>query len=83
MTLDDYDVRAELTTAPRAGIMRFTFPESDQSRIQVDFSRRINVSVNARRLTSRAGSVQPDPRVLLEDVRTRGDRQHPFWAKVE
>ena len=21
--------------------------------------------------------------VLLEDVRTRGDRQHPFWAKVE
>jgi len=48
----------------------------------VDFSRRISVTVNARRLT-RAGNVQPDPRVLLEDVRTRGDRQHPFWAKVE
>ena len=25
---------------------------------------------------------QPDLSVLLEDVRTRGDRQHPFWAKV-
>ena len=25
---------------------------------------------------------QPDLTVLLEDVRTRGDRQHPFWAKV-
>ncbi|WP_254509321.1 peptidase [Anatilimnocola floriformis] len=25
---------------------------------------------------------QPDLPVLLEDVRTRGDRQHPFWAKV-
>jgi hypothetical protein len=21
--------------------------------------------------------------VLLEDVRTRADRMHPFWAKVE
>jgi hypothetical protein len=27
--------------------------------------------------------VQPDLKVLLEDVRTRGDRLHPFWAKVE
>ena len=41
VTLDDYDVRAELTTAPRAGIMRFTFPESDSSRIQIDFSHRM------------------------------------------
>jgi hypothetical protein len=27
--------------------------------------------------------VEPDLEVLLEDVHTRGDRQHPFWAKVE
>ena len=27
--------------------------------------------------------VQPKIETLLEDVRTRGDRQHPFWAKVE
>jgi predicted esterase len=25
--------------------------------------------------------VAPSTEVLLEDVRTRGDRQHPFWAK--
>ena len=24
-----------------------------------------------------------DLQVLLEDVRTRGDRQHPFWARLE
>jgi predicted alpha-1,2-mannosidase len=41
VTLDDYDIRAELTTAPRAGILRFTFPQSGQSRIQVDLARRI------------------------------------------
>jgi len=27
--------------------------------------------------------IQPKPETLLEDVRLRGDRQHPFWAKVE
>jgi hypothetical protein len=27
-------------------------------------------------------NVQPKIDVLLEDVRTRGDRQHPYWAKV-
>ena len=28
-------------------------------------------------------TIQPDLRTLLEDVRTRGDRQHPFWAKLD
>jgi hypothetical protein len=27
--------------------------------------------------------IRPDVRVLLEDVRTRGDRQHPFWARID
>jgi hypothetical protein len=25
----------------------------------------------------------PNVATILEDVRTRGDRQHPFWAKIE
>ncbi len=41
VTLDDYKVKAELTAAPRAGIIRFTFPENDSSRIQIDLSRRV------------------------------------------
>lgn len=41
VTLDDYQIRAELTAAPRAGILRFTFPKSDQSRIQIDLARRV------------------------------------------
>ena len=41
VTLDDYQVRAEATTAPRAGILRFTFPRSDLSRIQIDLARRV------------------------------------------
>jgi len=27
--------------------------------------------------------VSPSRAILLEDVRVRGDRQHPFWAKVD
>lgn len=39
--LSDYNIRAELSAAPRAGIIRFTFPENDSSRIQIDLSRRV------------------------------------------
>ncbi len=41
VTLDDYHVRAEMTAASRAGILRFTFPESSQARLQIDLSRRV------------------------------------------
>lgn len=41
VTLDDYNIRAELTAAPKAGFIRFTYPKSKQSRIQIDLSRRI------------------------------------------
>ena len=45
----------------------------------VDFSERIEVSINGR---VKGREVEPSLEVLLEDVRTRGDRFHPFWAKV-
>jgi predicted alpha-1,2-mannosidase len=40
-TLSDYGIRAELTAAPHAGLLRFTFPAHGQSRIQIDLSRRV------------------------------------------
>lgn len=39
--LSDYGIRAEMTAAPHAGILRFTYPQSDRSRIQIDLARRI------------------------------------------
>jgi len=41
VTLDDYRIRVEMTAAPRAGILRFTFPKSGQSRLQIDLARRV------------------------------------------
>ncbi len=49
----------------------------------VDFSHRINVTINSRRMNTKDRFIKPDLETMLEDVRTRGDRRHPFWAKVE
>jgi predicted alpha-1,2-mannosidase len=40
-TLTDYNIHAEMTAAPHSGIMRFTFPQNKQSRIQIDLARRV------------------------------------------
>ncbi len=48
----------------------------------VDFKQPVRLTVNGVRLKS-TPIVEPDLAVLLEDVRTRGDRQRVFWAKVE
>jgi predicted esterase len=42
----------------------------------VDFDKRVMIN-------GKAQTVAPSLDVLLEDVRTRADRQHAFWAKVE
>lgn len=39
--LTDYDIEAESSATPRCGILRFTFPESDTARIQIDLARRV------------------------------------------
>ena len=35
VTLDRYGVRAEMTAAPRAGMIRFTFPRAERVRVQI------------------------------------------------
>ncbi len=45
----------------------------------VDFDKPITVTIGGRNIRNAA---EANTRTLLEDVRTRGDRQHPFWAKV-
>ncbi len=41
VNLKRYGVQVELTAAPRAGMMRMTYPESKASRIQIDLARRV------------------------------------------
>jgi len=46
----------------------------------VNFDERVEVQFNGRR-TSVSGLIEGKLADLLEDVRTRHDRQHPFWLK--
>ncbi|MGN6510275.1 MAG: GH92 family glycosyl hydrolase [Chitinophaga sp.] len=39
--LTEHNIKAEMTAVPHSGIMRFTFPKHDRSRIQIDLARRV------------------------------------------
>ena len=39
--LTDYDIYAESSATPHCGVLRFTYPKSDLSRVQVDLARRV------------------------------------------
>lgn len=41
VTLTNYNIRTECTATTHCGFMRFTFPENEQSRIQIDLARRV------------------------------------------
>jgi len=48
----------------------------------LDLSRRFTITINGGHLNTSDASLTGDLAVLLEDARTRGDRQHPFWSKI-
>jgi len=49
---------------------------------KIDFRQKI--TLNGRRLQGENKQrAVPSLEIMLEDVRTRGDRQHPFWAKIQ
>ena len=39
--LTDYNIKTEASATPRGGILKFTYPENKQSRIQIDLARRV------------------------------------------
>jgi predicted esterase/tetratricopeptide (TPR) repeat protein len=49
----------------------------------LDFKQRASIVVNGQAINAREPFLQPDLRTILEDVRTRGDRQHPFWLRMD
>ncbi len=48
----------------------------------IDFDRPATITLNTARVSPRQ-PIKPSLETLLEDARTRADRQHPFWAKLE
>ena len=81
----NYKAVADIEAAvPTANNVRLKFPV-DRFSILIspelfDFAERLNIS--AGKLNERV-SISPDLEYLLEDARTRADRQHLYWAKVQ
>jgi predicted esterase len=48
----------------------------------IDFKRPCDVYIRSKK-ANKGQYIEPDATVVLEDARGRGDRLHPFWAKVE
>ena len=46
----------------------------------VDFDKRIRIAVSG---FPDVRQVKPNIAAMLEDARTRGDRMHPFWARID
>lgn len=49
----------------------------------LDLDKRINLVVNGARVNLRGTQAEAKVETILEDARTRADRTHPFWVKVE
>lgn len=46
--LTDYGIKAESSATPHCGILRFTYPSNNQSRIQIDLARRVGGTSTAQ-----------------------------------
>jgi dienelactone hydrolase len=79
----EYEIDASLNrenNAVRVGKVpadRYTIWLSDN---MVDFTKRVSIETKG---SSRKIDAAPSTQVMLEDVRGRGDRQHPFWYRVD
>ncbi|MFN7292428.1 MAG: hypothetical protein ACK5T6_17725 [Pirellula sp.] len=80
----EHTVESEIIREPNNVIMMKTAP-ADRFSIWlnpdlVDLSRSVQVTVKGK---NERYEPNADTRVLMNDVRTRCDRQHPFWMKVD
>ena len=79
MTIEGF-TRANNSLVLKSGSSRVTLWLSPQ---MIDFKGRVSILVNGHQVTGQGPFIRPSIETLLEDARTRADRQHPFWAKVE
>jgi len=49
----------------------------------INFKVPCEITINNKVVNKLGSFIEPDSGVMMEDARTRSDRQHPFWAKVE
>lgn len=49
----------------------------------IDFEKKATVRVGSKNYHPQNGYIEPDIGVMLFDAKTRGDRLHPFWVRLD
>ncbi len=68
--LEDYDIKAELTSTTRAGFQRYTFPESEEARVLIDLKipTEYNYEVFAAQIT-KVSDTEIEGKVIQQSLR--------------
>lgn len=78
--LDDYNIKAELTSTVRVGFHRYTFPKSDQSAIILDLSAQLGPSGTDSGYVKKVSSQQLNGYAVMEKTRRRPKPTKVFFT---
>ena len=78
--LDDYNIKAELTSTLRVGFHRYTFPKSDQSAIILDLSAQLGPSGTDSGYVKKVSSQQLNGYAVMEKTRRRPKPTKVFFT---
>jgi predicted alpha-1,2-mannosidase len=78
--LDDYNIKAELTSTVRVGFHRYTFPKSDQSAIILDLSAQLGPSGTDSGYVKKVSNQQLNGYAVMEKTRRRPKATKVFFT---
>lgn len=78
--LDDYGIKAELTATTRVGFHRYTFPETKESHIHVDFSTFLGPCDTERGYAKKVSDTEIEGYALMAPTRRRPKATYVFYV---
>ncbi|GJM29576.1 MAG: hypothetical protein DHS20C17_22110 [Cyclobacteriaceae bacterium] len=78
--LEDYQIKAELTSTTRVGFHKYTFPESDQSHILLDLSTVLGPSGTQSGYTKKIDNHRIEGHALMAPTRRRPKSTYVYFA---
>ena len=80
VVLDDYNIKAELTSTVRVGFHRYTFPQSDQSAIILDLSTQLGPCVTASGFVKKVSNKKLQGYAIMEKTIRRPKDTKVFFS---
>jgi predicted alpha-1,2-mannosidase len=82
VVLEDYDIKAELTSTTRVGFHRYTFPKSDKSNILLDLNTELGPSGTDAGYVKKLSNTKIEGYALMEATRRR-PHATPVYFSIE